>query len=484
MEIYSKQLDNSIFVGRKQGVGGAGMAEEVQPEVSLGVARQGFADVLQTITGYGITKAFQAAGNQIVYTANAPYRLSLYSRQASVLSADNARFHPSLMLRPEFEVVPFSGRDVELHLLKKWRDEAAAEVAVMLLIGPGGQGKTRFAAHLARDWACEGWLTLRAFGHEDFSGPEVADIPWTSRVAGIVLVADYAERWATTDLLTLLRDTALPAGVPARILLLARSTGYWWEALASQLAREQIYADSLVLPALGEAPEDRLELYTLARNGFLKNLGIGYENSIAPPHGLETDDRYSLVLTVHMAALAAVLAHVRQDRPAPYDPAELSAFLLRRERESWHLLHEGRRLTTHPEVMAQTVYTATLAGPLRHADGLAALRCARVEHAGEPGQVMRDHARCYPPRKVNTVLEPLYPDRLGEDFIALTIPGHADPTYPGDPWAPDALARILNGGSRKAKKTPWLEPAKTVITEAAARWPHVAALIGVDDLEV
>jgi DNA polymerase III delta prime subunit len=461
------------------------MAGEVQPGVSLGVARQGFADVLQTVTGYGVTKAFQAAGNQVVYTANAPYRLALYPGRATVLSADNARFHPSWMLRPEFEVVPFSGRDVELHLLKKWRDEAEAEVAVMLLIGPGGQGKTRFAAHLARDWACEGWLTLRAFGHEDFSGPEEADIPWKSQVAGILVVADYAERWATTDLLTLLRDTALPAGVPARILLLARSTGYWWEALASQLAREQIYAGSLLLPALGEAAEDRLELYTLARNGYLKELGIDCDDSIAPaPPGLETDYRYSLVLTVHMAALAAVLAYVRRDRSAPHNPAELSAFLLHRERESWHLLHEGRRLTTHPEVMAQTVYTATLAGPLRHADGLAALKCARVEHTEEHGQLIRDHARCYPPRKANTVLEPLYPDRLGEDFIALTLPGHADPTYPGEPWATDALARILNGGSPGAKKPPWAEPAKTVITEAAARWPHVAALIGADDLGV
>lgn len=41
-----------------------------------------------------------------------------------------------------------------------------------------------------------------------------------------------------------------------------------------------------------------------------------------------------------------------------------------------------------------------------------------------------------------TVLEPLTPDRLAEDFVALTLPGHtAD--YPAYDWAPTALNALL-----------------------------------------
>lgn len=79
-------------------------------------------------------------------------------------------------------------------------------------------------------------------------------------------------------------------------------------------------------------------------------------------------------------------------------------------------------MRTPPLVMARAVFTATLTRPLPYLVGVAAL--ARV---GIPAaeQVLDDHRCCYPPGDPARVCEPLYPDRLGEDVVALCIPGHS-----------------------------------------------------------
>ncbi|WP_306279881.1 TylF/MycF/NovP-related O-methyltransferase, partial [Streptomyces malaysiensis] len=66
------------------------------------------------------------------------------------------------------------------------------------------------------------------------------------------------------------------------------------------------------------------------------------------------------------------------------------------------------------------------------------------------------------------VLEPLYPDRLNEDFLALMTPGH-DCAYPADPWSAQALGLLL-----KPCGAPWTRTALTTLAETAKRWPHVA----------
>ena len=45
-----------------------------------------------------------------------------------------------------------------------------------------------------------------------------------------------------------------------------------------------------------------------------------------------------------------------------------------------------------------------------------------------------------------TVLEPLCPDRVAEDFVALTVPGHAA-DYPAQAWAADTAGAVLRHGS-------------------------------------
>ncbi|MEV0636535.1 tetratricopeptide repeat protein [Streptomyces sp. NPDC050619] len=78
---------------------------------------------------------------------------------------------------------------------------------------------------------------------------------------------------------------------------------------------------------------------------------------------------------------------------------------------------------------------------------------------------MRCATRHLTPRRGRSVLEPLYPDRLAEDFLAFTLPGHtAD--YPAQRWASGTATEAVLRARRPGR-------ALTTLAAAAARWPHV-----------
>ncbi|MEU6470173.1 tetratricopeptide repeat protein, partial [Streptomyces massasporeus] len=330
----------------------------------------------------------------------------------------------------------------------------------------------------------------------------------------MLVVVDYAERWAVPDLLQLLPDTAAAAGAVVRVLLLARPTGWWWSGLCQQIpravGRPEVEPDDLLLAPVEETtlcdPEEaRRDLFHQARDRFCGLLGVPDPDRIVAPAGLDSYPDYHLVLAVHMAALVLVLAAHDHDTTnggdrsgsAPLwaggwgaEPVEVSQFLLTRERLHWEAVFTRAKppLLTEPDAMGQAVYLATLTGPVHYRDGLAALTRAGVESAQPPGQILKDHAHCYPPPGNQTVLEPLYPDRLGEDFIGLLTPASSPrPTagmrsgnraaFPTDPWATVASARLL---LPRASDTPgpaaaWVHPALTTLIETAHRWPDIAS---------
>jgi tetratricopeptide (TPR) repeat protein len=429
--------------------------------------------VRQEASASGFSRIFQSAGDMIIYEAEAPYRLSAWPSVTPEMSLAQVRHQPSQLLRASHAVVPFTGREAELRNLCAWRDDPNhPSLAVRLIHGPGGQGKSRLAGHAARAWAPEGWVVLQAHDRRDRSAP-VQEVPRIADAAGVLLVIDYAERWTIGDLLSLLRDTAIDAEMPIRVLLLARPAGTWWQSLAYRIEREMsLGTDAMSLLPLEQQPSGRLRLFTEARDRFAALLEVSDPRAIEPPAALQHHNAYQIVLTVHMAALAAVLAH--DDRTAaPSDPAGSSAFLLARERDRWQALHTGgeRLLATDPDAMAQTVYTAILTGPLSHRDGLTALHKVCIESTQHPGRILKDHALCYPPSTPGSVLEPLYPDRLAEDFLALTIPGHGT-AHPSDPWTLTATPHLLSLADGDDMPV-WTHSALIVLIETARRWPHI-----------
>ena len=147
---------------------------------------------------------------------------------------------PAGVRRADCEAVPFHGRDQLLADLKDWHD-SPAPVDVRLVVGPGGQGKTRLARHLATTLAqtpdTSGRAWVSGFLVPDPAPPaqavDLAALPDTD--APRLVVVDYAET-RTEQLTRLLRrpwhcDNPHPAGV----MLLARAAGDRWTRLTDEL---------------------------------------------------------------------------------------------------------------------------------------------------------------------------------------------------------------------------------------------------------
>ncbi|WKU46092.1 hypothetical protein Q3V23_19615 [Streptomyces sp. VNUA116] len=405
------------------------------------------------------------------------YRVDAFPSTRPRLTVEEARAQPARLLLARLGAVTFTGRADELKRLAEWRDDAPP-VSVLLLHGPGGQGKTRLAAQFAARSRDEGWDVLQARHAGDPApvGPPARRTDTAGR--GVLMVADYAERWPFSDLLELLTDAARQEGRPARVLLVARPAGAWWQPLANRLDRMGLATDRLPLSALAD---DRAtsagDLFAAAREKFAAGLGApGARGILPPPVVLAEDSDFRSVLAIHMAALAAV-DHVRrnpeQTETGLNTPAQFSAYLLNRERDHWQTLHANGRVPTPPDTLGRAVYAAALTGAVTYQDGRAALTAIDACPDGNTARLLTDHAVPYPssaPRS-GAVLEPLYPDFLAEDFIALTTPGHGVEEYTPDPWATGATDRLLGD---RGQPPGWTRDALYTLAAASARWPHLA----------
>ena len=372
-------------------------------------------------------------------------------------------------------VVGFTGRGAELAALRHWRDAAPAGRAALLVHGPGGQGKTRLAAQFAAESRSAGWRVVAArhtgdgSGGHRFSGGQAGG---PAGPGGLLVLVDYAERWPAEDLLSLADDPAVAGSVPVRLLLAARSAG-WWAGVRHEFTERRFRSGQLRLGPLAAAA-GRGDLFDEARDRFAAVLGVPGAYRIQRPPNLG-EEAFGLVLAVHMAALAAVDAHARGQR-APADPAALSAYLLDRELAYWQRLCSAGRVRIRPATMARTVFTATLTRPLPYREAAGVLEQVGVPSAGEPADmVITDHGCCYPPADPENVLEPLYPDRLAEDFLALMLPGHDVAAYQPDAWA-SAVPDLLLAGTGDTTAPPGsgvIRAALTMLVEAACRWPHL-----------
>jgi len=371
---------------------------------------------------------------------------------------------PSRMLNARFAVVEFTGRDRELGELRSWCTAASLRAA-RWLHAPAGQGKTRLADQLALEVGTLDWKVVTATeGPGSVLPPPGSQDLRLDGSAGLLLLVDYADRWPLRTLTWLFSNALLhQPEIPTRVLLLSRSVDPW-PALRAALVNQQVLASTQALPPLdASGPGPRTAMFRAARDGFAARYGI------APPDGqpdLEHPD-FGLTLAVHMAALVAVDASVT-GRRAPADLAGLTVYLLDREQLNWARLHQDRghgRISTPPPVMNRAVFAASLVGTQPADNGAELMESLRVGHPTTA--VLADHAVCYPPPDAarGTVLEPLYPDRLAEDFVALTLPGHpAD--YPAQSWAPGTAATVVLHGSRPGRSV-------TALATAAGRWPHV-----------
>ncbi|WP_431913276.1 tetratricopeptide repeat protein [Micromonospora carbonacea] len=448
--------------------------------------------------------AYVAGGNIIIDYAGVPafaVQEFVVPAPAGLAELTRARQQPSVLLTAQRQTIVFTGRKAEMTELQQWQDGPAAR-SVWAWHAPGGQGKTRLGQQLGRESAAAGWRVGVAT-HQD-AAPGDADTkplakPWRWLPAGrrpLLLLVDYAERWPLHDLLRLLADCRTRAP-KVRVLLLARSVD-WWPTVAAELGRLGFTtggdAGPQPLPALADDVPGRRRLFETACQRFAQIYqpdmpAQGWPRQWHPPGDLDDDNVYGITLGVHMAALATVDAYTRQTTP-PRSAGDVSRYLLDRERSYWARLHG-----TAPDTVraaARTVLLACLTGPQPPDDGIRLLELTGLAARPAAQKLLDAHDRCYPPASTSTVLEPMYPDRLAEDFIALSLP--ASPagqqlTRSGhtDSWAATTLVTLHRNPDDTIACTPGPLTARTpgqqppghtsriliFLAAAASRNPHV-----------
>jgi tetratricopeptide (TPR) repeat protein len=421
-----------------------------------------------------------------VYAEEAPYRVAAFPLAVLSPMVETEGPGPTALLAARHEVVSFARRDGERALLARWRDSSSPDISVRLLHGVGGQGKTRLAIQFVRESACEGW-TVAAATHS--SRPPIHSLrtgaisdPEKLQVGGrgLLLAVDCAERWSAADLLQLIGDHRMASGGPVRVLLVARCAASWWRRLVYQLAGSDVIdVEDLSLVPLARDPSVRAELFVDAVTAFAVHLQLDDPESIAAPALLDYDSGYEVALTLQMAAWAAVDAHLRSVS-APPESSKLAKYLLERERDHWAALYARRQIATTASQMARAVYSAILTRGLRHDDAVTVLNSGGIADDSESArQILLDHSYCYPPRNSDTFLEPLCPDRLAEEFLALVTPGLPE-VHPGrslaDPWALAAVRKLITpvDDSGRRHVSPHARNALILLIDAAIQADHLA----------
>ena len=321
----------------------------------------------------------------------------------------------------------------EVDELLAWcvRDRHAA---ARLVTGDGGAGKTRLALRLGQDLAANGWQQLWVQRGAERDG--VAAVRTMGQPC--LLVVDYAE--TRDDLEGLLDDMAADRGGPdMRVLLLARSTGEWWQTLlasAEKRATTLVEAAPLELgpvPAAG-GPE---ELFAGALAAFARRL-----QAECPDARLTLADPAPLVLVIHAAALLAVVDHALGAVQQQVSSAmEVLEDLLGHEARYWVKSAAARGLTLDLSVLRLAVALGCLIGADSQTSATALLsRIPDLQDSAERrGQVARWLHDLYPITHADDPggrewLGPLRPDRLAEQLVTSELADH-----------PELIPRIFTG---------------------------------------
>ena len=339
-------------------------------------------------------------GNVTVLLERSSFRLELLQPVGHVDLPERVRRQPSYLLHPKNQVVPYRPPVDDLATLAKWRD-GRGDLSVLLMYGPGGQGKTRTAQHFASRALVDGWLVAQA---RDLSttAPELPHADGTAPDR-LLVVVDYAERWQYKNLLEMLESARGAARARVvRVLLLARSDTHLWDQLEAELDGSGVaYAAPVALTGFVET--SRQTLFAEAASAFARALALPVE---VPTMDHLDDPQFASPLTLHMAALAAVVAANQEDER----PADVSQYLLLHEQRHWNA-------SSPADVVRAVVVLATLFGPARTPESARALLIAAgvADGRAEADRALKRHQSAYPSDRY---LTPLRPDRFAEDFLS------------------------------------------------------------------
>ncbi|XVV00177.1 tetratricopeptide repeat protein [Actinosynnema sp. CA-248983] len=354
---------------------------------------------------------------------------------------------PSELLNPRHRVVRYEDVHGSLGRLQAWLSEPAT-TDVRLFTGPGGSGKTRLAVELVEAAVGAGFRAgvVREAVPAD-AVQRIVDV-----TSPLLLVVDYAE--TRSALVARLTEQVLLRSAPTRVVLLARSAGRWLRDLQRhQDIRVATRFDGVVeeqVPPL--AVGERHEWFERAETSFRAALLRHHDAAAETPADLD-GDRYDRMLDVHAAALASVLDRTVADMPVRADPLRR---VLDHEERYWSAAAVRHGLRPDPTRLGEVVAAATLVGADDRRAARAVLEAVSTVDRGSVPDYLAWLGELYPGQ---SALNPLRPDRLGEDLVATTLSPENHPDLAAE------VASVIEDAQ--------LTRALTVLARAAGRHPHV-----------
>jgi tetratricopeptide (TPR) repeat protein len=364
----------------------------------------------------------------------------------------------TVLLQPEFAAVPFRARQEDIRILLEWAD-TARPVAVRLLVGAGGSGKTRLAAEVADRLLTGGW----AAGFLTDTPDERSLSQLGSLAHKRLVIIDEAQfRGDLASRVAKLLDGLGTQPDPIRVLLMARDRSAWWNVLRQQ-SPWLAGADTQELAGL--SLHDRSALYEMA----LQTLGNPRPDDVDI-----SADGYDQPLVILLEALHQIhkTDNARSDGRAAdgVSPQAHAAGNLRDTLIDWVLVREANRIwrPTVPsglhadDVLLNRLVTIAALATARTEDEAVDRLVLLPELAGADSNTQRSWARWLKQLLPGQdgYLHRIRPDSIAERLCALTIPD-----------LPELPSRLLDA-------PPVSQAARTLGTLAHIEDPSVSAALG------
>ena len=333
----------------------------------------------------------------------------------------------AVLLRAESDAVPFYGRTTEQEDIVGWCEDEDVPLGVRVYTAPGGTGKTRLFIKACGLLAAKGWVA--GFVQNRIDKPEEQELQAALDCGmPLFIVVDYA---ATQDERTRKLLEALLVGERrhgARVVLLEREIGEWWENLKHG-GRVGEWLRDYCPPPL---PLDPVAVGAADRQDFFKKACDAYAAllDMTLPEGDVPDLRHDQVFNRALFILIAALAYLDGEKLETED-ALLAYAVCRETTLLREMMFNGKSLEAYATTANVTDVLAltTLLGPITDMKYAADLLKTIYAFQDAGNNAVLELVRCL------QVLSPaesggfrgVEPDLLGEHLLTnceSTDPGH------------------------------------------------------------
>ncbi|MDH6522044.1 serine protease [Streptomyces sp. SAI-090] len=354
----------------------------------------------------------------------------------------------SYLLNARSAVVPLTGMTAQLDALEAWC-RTSRPTDVTAVTGIAGIGKTRLITELIHrlgqprpgNPTARGW-TGGFLADNPIQQPPHYRMLATSKYP-LLLAVDYAEtrRDQVDQVLDVL--AARHTSDPVRVLLLARGRDSWWPSLRRARQGTSVMSTGATIdvdPADALAETTTEHAFDTAKHAFterihtLRSAGLGDdwatsplgpETSAGPVFTAAAKPADDTVISLHMAALADVLAALNDDFARYDNPMDV---LIAHEVSYWKRIVEARGEHFDEKLMRTLVAVQAVTGATKLSNAQAAVTAGfDVHHAGFPDAAPNDRRLLAAYEDILTAAYPsgdgahwgsMGPDLLGTALVA------------------------------------------------------------------